>query len=113
MNGFPSNSVNLTWVDPAVDPDTQLPLASVLIFENDLTAMPPTQTEVGSVAPGVEEWNSGYVLPAGANRTYQVQGIDTAGTPGPISDASNAVTTAAPTFDPPSKPGTPSASLQA
>jgi hypothetical protein len=98
-----SQSVTVAWTDPTVS-GTQLPLASLLVFENDLTQSPPTQSQVGSVAPGVQTFTTGYALPPGADRTYQVQAVDTQGNKGPLSTASNAITTATPTV---TDPGTP------
>ena len=105
-----SGSVSLAWTDPTVT-GTQLPLAALVIFENDLTVSPPTQTEIGSVAPGVQEFTTGYALPPGADRTYQVQAVDTAGKAGALSPASNAITVAAPSHAVPGAPGTPVATL--
>lgn len=82
------------------------------IWENDLTLAPPTQTLVGSVDPGVESWSSGYVLPPGAERTYQVGAVDTLNRPGPLSPVSNEVDVSPlPSSDVPSAPGAPTAAL--
>jgi hypothetical protein len=104
VDSAPTNSVTVTWTDPTVT-GSQLPLYALIIWENDLTLSPPTQTNVGQVAPGIEEWSSGYVLPPGADRTYQVQAIDTGGNAGALSTASDAVTVATPST--PTAPGAP------
>jgi hypothetical protein len=96
----PSGSVTIAWSPPSVS-GTQLALSQFLIFENDLLA--GTQQQVGSPTnDGSNTFTTGFSLPPGAKRTYQVQAVDTAGTKGPISDPSPEIDTpAAPPADPP------------
>jgi hypothetical protein len=105
MSG-PSGTVTVSWTDPTVT-GSQLALAQLTVFENDLTQSPPTQVNVGSVAPGTQTFTTGYTLPVGADRTYQVQATDIGGNKGALSAASGAVTVPVPPT--PTAPGAPTA----